>query len=164
MTPLSSLARCDVWCASFSADLQGGELAAAERSIRSGNPELIMVDFPKEGPVEALRFRLSQLGFSSETQLSTATHCGDAVARTRTLLLGVRGRFPEARKGGDLPILDVDTPLWAPKGFFRDVWQTAHPLGIQACCTHVQSTPAEIWLQESSGKFQLDPSMVTTGK
>ena len=36
VTPLATLGGCDVWCASFSVDALGGELAAAERSIREG--------------------------------------------------------------------------------------------------------------------------------
>ena len=150
VAPLVSVGQCDVWCASFSSDVLGGELKLARDSLRLANPRVVMADFPRISPVRVLMADLEKEGFSTLLEVSTSSTCGDPVARSRSLLLGVRGcRFPKS--DGKTTVL------------FDRVWQCSHPVGMGPAVLHPTRVPLDVWLGPKDGEFTQNPAMRTTG-
>jgi hypothetical protein len=150
VAPLAAVGSCDVWCASFTSDVVGGEHKLARDSLRLANPRVVMADFPRTSPVRVLMADLEKEGFSTLLETSTSSTCGDPVARSRTLLLGIRGcAFPK--------------PESKTTVLLNKVWQCAHPVGMGPAVLHPTWVPLDVWLGPKDGEFTLNPAMRTTG-
>ena len=129
----------------------GGELKLARDSLRLANPRVVMADFPRTSPVRVLMADLEKEGFSTLLETSTSSTCGDPVARSRTLLLGIRGcSFPKS--DGKTTVL------------FNKVRQCALPVGMGPAVLHPTRVPLDVWLGPEDGEFTQNPAMRITGE
>ena len=77
---------CDVFCASFTADIQGGEIGGALKSIAVSEPCMVLADFPQQAPFRSFASKLHDWGYGVITEPLTSSAGGDPVARTRHMM------------------------------------------------------------------------------